>query len=273
MSMKTVGPQTAKLLTTLHDENRTVFTLDDAVRIIGGRRNLVSNMLAKAQRRGVVTRLRRGAYTLVPFELGSETTYAGNPLVVADRLMGKRQHFLSHGTALAIHDMTTQPRLIVTVSVVGLPASTFMAEGTEIRTVKVSRDEMFGLIQKRPDGRDKVTVSDRERTIVDCLRRPDLCGGYIEADAGAWMRRSEMNAGKLVDYAIRLGIGSVIRRTGYLLDSCKLGTDTDREKLSRLLTKTYHLLDPSAPAGGRYNARWRLRLNIGQDEIEAVRST
>jgi predicted transcriptional regulator of viral defense system len=271
--MKTLGPQTAKLVTALQDENRTIFTVDDAVRILGTSRNLVSNMLGKAERRGVVTRLRRGTYTLVPFELGSETTYAGNPLVVADRLMGARKHFLSHGTALAIHDMTTQPRLLVTVSTVDPPASRIVAQGTEIRTVAVAPDEIFGLMEKWLDSRDKVQVSDRERTIVDCLRRPDLCGGYIEADAGAWMRRSELDAGKLVDYAVRLGIGSVISRTGYLLDSCRLGTDTDREKLARLLTKTYHLLDPSAPAGGRYNAKWRLRLNVGQDEIEAVRST
>lgn len=271
--MKTLGPQTAKLVTALQDENRTVFSVDDAVRIIGTSRNLVSNMLGKAERRGVVTRLRRGTYTLVPFELGSETTYAGNPLVVADRLMGHRQHFLSHGTALAIHDMTTQPRLLVTVSAVAMPPSKIVAQGTEIRTVKVTPDDVFGLTDKVLDGRDKVCVSDRERTIIDCLRRPDLCGGYIEADAGAWMRRSDLDAGKLVEYAVRLGVGAVIRRTGYLLDSCRLGTDSDREKLSRLLTKTYHLLDPSAPAGGRYDSKWRLRLNIEQDEIEAVRST
>lgn len=271
--MKTLGPQTAKLVTALQDENRTIFTVDDAVRILGTPRNLTSNMLGKAERRGVVTRLRRGTYTLVPFELGSETTYAGNPLVVADRLMGERKHFLSHGTALAIHDMTTQPRLLVTVSAVDPPASRIVAQGTEIRTVAVAPDEVFGVTEKWLDNRDKVQVSDRERTIIDCLRRPDLCGGYIEADAGAWMRRSELDPGRLVDYAVRLGIGSVISRTGYLLDSCGLGTDTDRGKLARLLTKTYHLLDPSAPAGGRYDAKWRLRLNVGQDEIEAVRST
>jgi predicted transcriptional regulator of viral defense system len=271
--MKTLGPQTAKLVTKLQDENRTIFTLEDAVRIVGARSNIVSNMLGKAERRGVVTRLRRGTYALVPFELGSETTYAGNPLVVADRLMGDRKHFLSHGTALAVHDMTTQPRLLVTVSAVAPPAAKIVAQGTEIRTVSIAPEEIFGVTEKWIDGRDKVQVSDRERTIVDCLRRQDLCGGYIEADAGAWMQRDNLDAGKLVDYAIRLGVGSVISRTGYLLDSCRIGSDTDRKRLAGLLTKTYHLLDPTLPAGGRYDARWRLRLNLEQSEIEAVRNT
>ncbi|MDB5581095.1 MAG: Transcriptional regulator [Bradyrhizobium sp.] len=273
MNMRTLGPQTAKLVTGLQDESRTIFTVDDAVRIVGSPRNLVSNMLGKAERRGVVTRLRRGTYTLVPFELGSETTYAGDPLVVADRLMGDREHFLSHGTALAVHGMTTQPRLLVTVSAVAPPSPKIVAQGTEIRTVSVAPDEIFGTTTHWTNGRDKVSVSDRERTILDCLRRPDLCGGYIEVDVGAWMVRDRLDATKLVDYAIRLDIGSVISRVGYLLDSCRIGTDTDRKRLANLLTKTYHLLDPSLSAGGRYDARWRLRLNVEQSEIEAVRNT
>lgn len=271
--MKTLGTQTAKLVTRLQDERRTIFTLDDAARVLAAPRRIVSNLLGKAERRGIVTRLRRGTYTLVPFELGSETVYAGNPLVVASKLMGHRPHYLSHGTALAIHGMTTQPRIVVTVSSVDPPARKIDAQGSEIRVVSIPADEIFGVAAHWVDGRDKVPVSDRERTIIDCLRRPELCGGYIEADAGSWMVRDRIDAAKLVDYAIRLGVGAVIRRVGYLLDSCRIGTDTDRGKLAAHLTKTYHLLDPSMPAQGRYDAGWHLRLNVDQDEIEAVRGT
>jgi len=271
--MKTLGSQTAKLVTRLQDAGQTIFTIDDAVRVLATPRHLVSNLLGKAERRGVVTRLRRGTYTLVPFELGSETVYAGNPQIVADKLMGDRPHFLSHGTALAIHGMTTQPRLVVTISSVNPPARKINAQGTEIKVVGIPAAEIFGVTTHWIDSRDKVPVSDRERTIIDCLRRPELCGGYMEVDAGTWMVRERIDTAKLVDYAIRLGIGAVIRRVGYLLDSCKIGTDTDRKKLTDRLSKTYHPLDPSMPAQGHYDAKWRLRLNVEQDEIEAVRST
>lgn len=271
--MKTLGNQTAKLVTKLQDEQRTIFTIDDAARILATPRPIVSNLLGKAEHRGIVTRLRRGTYTLVPFELGSETVYAGNPLIVAHKLMGDRPHFLSHGTALAVHEMTTQPRMVVTISAVNPPARKMVAQGTEIRIVSIRSKEVFGAIPQWVDSREQVPVSDRERTIIDCLRRPDLCGGYIEADAGTWMVRDRVDTAKLVDYAIRLGVGAVIRRVGYLLDSCKIGTDADRGRLVRHLTKTYHLLDPSMPAQGHYYAKWHLRLNVEQDEIEAVRST
>lgn len=78
------------------------------------------------------------------------------------------------------------------------------------------------------DDRDRVPVTDRERTIVDCLQRPDLCGGYLEVDAGTWTVRDRVDTAKLVHYAIHLGVGAVMRRVGYLLNSCEIGTDTDR---------------------------------------------
>jgi predicted transcriptional regulator of viral defense system len=271
--MKTLGTQTAKLITGLQDIRQTIFTVEDAARILKTPNNLVSNLLGKAERRGVVTRLRRGTYTLVPYELGSETVYAGDPLFVASKLMGRHQHFLSHGTALAIHGMTTQPRLIVTVSAVDPPARKINAQGTEIKIVGVRAEQIFGVTTYWISNGDRVPVSDRERTIIDCLQRPELCGGYIEVDAGTWMVRDSIDASKLVDYTIRLGVGAVIRRVGHLLDSCKIGTEVDRKKLTAHLTKTYDPLDPSMPVQGRYDAKWRLRLNIPQEEIEAVRST
>jgi predicted transcriptional regulator of viral defense system len=271
--VKTLGNQSAKLIATLQDERRSIFTVDDAVRILNSPRNVVSNMLGKAQSRGIVTRLRRGTYTLVPFELGSETVYAGNPLLVADRLLAARPHFLSHGTALAVHGMTLQPRIIVTVSAVHSPARHMTVQGTEIRVVNIRPKDVFGIEQHWIDGENAVQVSDRERTIIDCLRRPELCGGYAEVDIGTWMVRDQIRTEKLVDYALRLDVGAVTRRLGYLLDSCQIGTDDDRARLKAKLTLTYHLLDPSMPADGPHTATWRLRLNVGQEELRAQRST
>jgi predicted transcriptional regulator of viral defense system len=39
------------------------------------------------------------------------------------------------------------------------------------------------------------------------------------------------------------------------------------------LTATYHLLDPGLSAAGRRLSRWRLRLNVDPDELDAVRGT
>ncbi|PVB61107.1 transcriptional regulator [Labrenzia sp. 011] len=273
LSMKTLGSQTAKLVQGLHDKGRSTFTLDDAVEIVGGPRNIVSNLLAKAQKRGVVTRLKRGLYVLVPYELGSATVYGGNPLTVASRLLEGRPHYLSHGTAMAVHGMTRQPQILVTASCVNSPASNMQAGGTELRVVSIREGEVFGTKNHWTEDGQKVVVSDIERTIVDCLRRTDLCGGYVEIDAGTWMVRTKVNADRLVDYAVRLGIGAVIGRVGFLMDSCELGSEDHRSRLREKLTKTYHLLDPLMPPDGKYMSEWHLRLNVSREEIISVRST
>lgn len=271
--MKTLGPQLANLVAQLHERNRATFTLDDAVDILRAPRNIVSNLLAKAQKRGVVTRLRRGVFTLVPFELGTEMTYGGNPLTVAARLLENKTYYLSHGTAMAIHGMTRQPQILVTASCVSPGRRHLNAGGTEIRVVAIADDEVFGTKTHWTEDQQKVMVSDLERTIVDCLRRTDLCGGYSEIDAGAWMVKTKINAGRLVDYALRLGVGSVISRVGYLLDSCEIGTEEHRRLLRERLTATHHLLDPLLPSEGSYSATWHLRENVSREELAAIRRT
>ena len=82
-----------------------------------------------------------------------------------------------------------------------------------------------------------------------------------------------MNVGRLVEYALRLDVGAVIRRLGFLLENSGIDAPADLERLRAKLTKTYHLLDPDLPAEGRRVARWRLRLNVSPQELEAARST
>ncbi len=72
-SLKTVGTQTAPLLSALYDRAQTTFTLADVVEITGLRPALASSLLHKASKRGLVSRLKRGAWVLIPPELGSTT--------------------------------------------------------------------------------------------------------------------------------------------------------------------------------------------------------
>jgi predicted transcriptional regulator of viral defense system len=45
------------------------------------------------------------------------------------------------------------------------------------------------------------------------------------------------------------------------------------ESLRSHLTSTYDRLDPTLPKSGSFQARWRLQLNIGIDELEAIPHT
>src|SRR5260370_40640339 len=141
--LKTAGKPPSPLLSDLYDRAQTTFTLDDATEIPGLRPALASSLLPKAAKRGLVSRLKRGVWVLIPPELGSTTEYAGNPYLVAGRLVGSAPHFISHASAMEIHRMVTQPQLVVFASSTKrVPNRTL--NGAEYRFVLIKPDHFFG---------------------------------------------------------------------------------------------------------------------------------
>jgi predicted transcriptional regulator of viral defense system len=259
-------------VTSLHEDNKVVFRLEDVQRILGLEEPTIRSLVRKLVNRGVVARLKPGLFILVPFELGREREYMGNPLIVARELAGGKDYFLSHGTAMEIHGMVTQPQLVVHVTT---PAQRrpIRIMGTEFRFIVSAKDGFFGLTDHWVTKQEKVRVSDSERTILDGLRLPEYCGGLTELAKGLWIRKPNLKAGRLVDYALMMDVGAVIRRLGYLMELYDIGTPEEHDRLSNRLTDTYANLDPLMPAEGKYLRKWRLRLNVSSDELlSAVRT-
>lgn len=268
-SLKTLGPQAANLVTMLHERSRAVFCLEDVRGITGLSETSARSFVRKLVDRGVAARLRPGLYVLVPFELGRERKYPGNPLVVAREIMRGEEYYLSHATAMEIHGMTTQPQLVVLVST-PRPRRHVTALGVEYRFVRCQRRHLFGLTEHWVTKQEKVRVSDLERTIIDGLKQPEHCGGLTEVAKGLWMRREDVKTDRLVQYAKRIGIGAVVRRLGFLLETYEMAAAPDLDRLRNGLTATYVRLDPILPAEGKHLRRWRLQLNIDPEELRAV---
>jgi predicted transcriptional regulator of viral defense system len=269
---KTLGPQSALLVTTLHERSRPIFTLADAEDITGLKAASARTLVHKLVGRGVATRLRPGVFQLVPPELGHESQYLGNPYVVARELMGGKPYYVSHASAMDIHNMVTQPQLVVCVTS-PKPMRGRSVLGTEFRFIRCKPKDFFGTIDHWVNKQEKVTVSDLERTVLDGLRQPEYCGGVTEVAKGLWIRRTDMDVGRLAEYAIRLGVGAVMHRLGFLMELYELGTAADRERLRESAGGTYSLLDPVLPSQGKHTARWHLRLNVDPDEFRAVIGT
>lgn len=269
-SIKTLGPQAAKLVISLYEQNRLFFGLQDVAEITGLSPVSARSFIRKLVNRGVSTRLKPGLFNLVPFELGRERLFMGNPLLIAREILAiNKGYYFSHGTALEIYGMVTQPQLAVIVSTVKARRPITVL-GMEFRFVHCKASHMFGLVDHWVTKQEKVPVSDLERTIIDGLKQPEYCGGVTEVAKGLWMRRKDVNVSRLVKYAKRLGIGAVIRRLGFLLEIYKIGTSQDYEKLRSLLTTTYVRLDPVLPSDGKLLRRWRLQLNVMPQELLAV---
>ncbi len=269
---KTVGRQMAGLLASLYDRAQSTFTLGDAQEITGLSSRLASSLLHKAVRRGVVSRLKPGVFVIVPPELGSASDYAGNAYLTARRLAGSVQCFISHASAMEIHRMVTQPQLVVFASSSKRLRSRTL-HGTEFRFVFIRSEHYFGTMKHWATKQESVDISDLERTVIDGLRQPEYCGGITEVAKGLWMRHQDMQTKKLVDYALRISIGAVVRRLGYLLELYAIAPESELARLRHALSETYAPLDPMQPGEGTHLRRWRLQLNITPQELESIRTS
>lgn len=269
---KTLGPQAARVLASLHESRRPIFTVADVHDITGLGAKSTRSFIAKLVERGIATRLKPGLFILVPFELGRAREYLGNPYLVARALADDSRYYLSHASAMEAHGMVTQPQLVVYVtSPAPLRGRTIL--GTEFRFVRCKPEHLFGVTEHWVDKTEKICISDLERTVIDGLKQPEYCGGIAEVAKGFWMRRGEMSVERLVDYALRLDVGAVIRRLGFLLELYESDDVAAIKRLRARLTTTYQLFDPTLPAEGRRIARWRLQLNVTAEELDAIRST
>lgn len=267
--LKTLGPQAAHLLTTLYERNMPIFRLKEVQSILHKNEASSRSFVRKLVDRGIVTRLKPGLFILVPFELGKEREYTGNPLLVAREIVKGKAYYLSHGTAMEIHGMVTQPQLIVWTTTLK-PHRTVNALGVEFRFIHSQKKFFFGLTDHWVTKQEKVRISNLERTVIDGLRQPEYCGGLTEVAKGLWIRQKDINVSRLIGYGVKMEVGAVIQRLGYLLELYKIGTPDDWQLLREHLTETYIRLDPLLPSEGKFLRRWRLQLNISPEEFLSV---
>ena len=272
LKLKTLGPQLAFLVAELYERQKTIFSNQDVKAITGLSPNSARGLASRLVARGLATRLKPGLFILVPAELGHERDYLGDPYVVAAEIVGGKDYFISHSSAMDIHQMVTQPQFVVytTIAQSVRPHSVL---GTEFRFVRCKPEHLFGAMDHWATKTRMIKVSDLERTVIDGLKQTEYCGGFSEVAKGFWIRRQDMDVKKLVEYALMLGIGAVYRRLGYLLELFETKETGQLELLRKKLTATYVLLDPMLPAEGKFIASWRLRLNVSPEEIKTIIGT
>lgn len=266
---KTLGPQSANLITSLYSEEREIFHIEDVCRLTGLSAKSARSLVGKLVKRGIVTRLKPGLYNIVPMQLGKEMEYVGDPYLIAASLVGETEYYISHASAMDIHGMLTQPQFVVFVTV-SSPLRCVSIHGIDYRFVHSKPDYFFGITDHWAKKTQTVKVSDLEKTIIDGLKMPQYCGGISEVAKALWIRKSDIDTNKLVDYADRLDIDVARKRLGFLLELFNLGTEPLLNYLLERTTRPYPLFDPSLPDEGSFSARWKMRLNVEPQEILSI---
>jgi len=266
---KTLGPDSADLLLRLSAAGKTIFSVADAQALTGKPYPAMAALLSKLVRKRWLVRLVPGKYLVVPLEAGLEGIPMADRYVIAREVMGALPHYISHYSAMELHEMTTQPVNTVYVTVPRQQAGRTIA-GVEYRFVYANARAFWGWEALWATAQEKVQVSDLEKTVLDCAARPALCGGLAELARGLWLRQANLDQDRLATYAERLNHRAAAKRVGFLLETLDLGRPAAITRLQALVNPRYALLDPTLPDEGPYRARWRLRLNLDTEELRAT---
>jgi predicted transcriptional regulator of viral defense system len=88
-------------------------------------------------------------------------------------------------------------------------------EGTEVRFIKIAARKFSGFKSYNVYGRN-AAISDPEKTVIDCIDRPDLAGGPAELARIVYSAMGEIDHDKLVTAALAMKSVALLQRLGFL---------------------------------------------------------
>lgn len=237
---------------------------------LGVRPDHAKRILHNLNRKGAVDRVARGQYAVVPPEVLFERHRRGvDPRPLLDELMQRTGlgalYYVAYQSAAQMYDATHQVPFVLQVAL-ARQHRPLRFGATEVRFVRVDPDHFYGIEERRYQG-VPLRVSDRERTALDLVDRPELGGGSAEVARTLRSLLDGADTAKLVHYAVRLGNHSAVQRLGYLLELLGLPVaPAALETLQGFRGRVVVPLEPGGALDGEVNRRWRVRVNVDLDD-------
>lgn len=264
-NLRTLGNTGSNLLTELSRQGKRLFKFEDAARIYGSSNGGLRKLLHTLVKRRWLQRIERGKYLILPLEAGREGEWTEHEFIIASYLI--EPYYIGFRSALNYYGYTEQvSRTVFVASTRRKLRAAMQISGVTYRFICLPVRKFFGAAEVVLDGH-RVNVSDREKTVVDCLDRLEYCGGAVEVAKALSYGHDELDPVKMADYARKNGNRAVTQRLGYLMETLSCGTDEAIAILRGSLSDSYAPLDTLAMPSGRYIERWKVLVNIRDDEL------
>ncbi len=218
----------------------------------------INKIISSLKKKGYLYRLKRENYLIQ--EIPTEKPIIKDPYLVGLALF---KGYLAFSSALKIYDLIDYEPFMIFIA-----------------TWNISRTEEIGnyLIKAVALGEKAIGithyknyyVSTREKTIYDCLIKPQFAGGYATITQAIY-RIGELNWEVILGYIEKFSSNSMAQKIGYILDL--LNTETNIEIPKQILqslrrkVKTNTKLLAIQGSKGEYNKKWRVVDNIGKNRI------
>ena len=237
---------------------KKAFTIEDAEQISHANKDVLKVILSRLEKKGWIERIEKGKYIIIP--LGAEKgKYTLHEFVLGSYLVDPC--IISYWSALNYYGFTEQiPRTVFIQTTSRKKHQEVTIFGIPYKIIRIKGEKIFGT-KKEWFEETKINLTNREKTIIDCLDKPQYAGGIIEVAKA--LRTEEYDKKTLIKYAKKINNTGVIRRLGYICDFLQIPIN-----LPTVKTRNYLKLDPILPASNKLNAKWNLIINEELGDLE-----
>jgi predicted transcriptional regulator of viral defense system len=259
----------AKVLERKISEDMAAFDYAEAfLALPKSRESAVKELLSDMTKRGLMMRLKEGVYYIIPYEQ-SAASFMPNWHLIAEYIVKDAEYYIGYYSALEIHNLITQPSLKEQiVASKQIRPSVIKIKEIPFQYIYHNPNHFFGTKKVWIDNFNKVQCSDLEKTIIDCLFKPEYAGGIVEIARAINISKNQIKFDKLLEYSVRFKSQAVIKRLGFLLELLDINNNII-EDLQKEKTASYVLLDTELPTSGKMVSRWSIQQNL---ETETVKS-
>jgi predicted transcriptional regulator of viral defense system len=179
-------------------------------------------------------------------------------------------YYFAYATAAAHYGLTTQVRNVVWIATTRSGYRQRELLGASIRFVRLMPRKFFGYESVSVFGYP-VFMSDREKTIIDCVDRINLAGNASEVRRMIAAAARRIDWEKIVRYLEQIGSASLVQRLGFLAGTTQVGIPPEaRAHLKQQLRpSTRSILGPAKkpPRAIGYDQDWQLVAHLTPQDL------
>ena len=263
MDARSLSKTEAKVVLSLEAEGLELVTLDGIRERAGVSAGFARKLAHDLVQRGWLQRARRGTYLLNPSRHGPDALPDTDPLRIGSRLL--EPYYFGFATAAELEGLFPQAsRLYYIVTTARWVPGRDRAD--RFRVVRVIPARFFGIRTILRRGVE-LKVSDRERTLIDSLNRPEFSGGMAGVAQMFALAKPKLNWLRFGSYLDRFGNRSLTLRAGFLAERIRPSISPPSSWVrARLpdLDEQYVPLGPPKTHGrrGKRDPRWHVIRNV-----------
>lgn len=200
-----------------------------------------------------ISRIERGKYCQANFR---------DELVIGTFI--SKESAVAYWTALNRHGLTEQFSNTIFIQTTHLKKDKTIF-GVPYKFIQVTPSKKAGIIMEGYGNRI-YSITDVEKTIVDCFDLPQYSGGYAELLRAVGQARLKGN--KMIQYCKAINNIAAIKRIGYLVELLdKKGMRSFIRYAKQQVNPKYNLFDPQGLETGEFISKWKLRMNLPEGKI------